>query len=594
MMKQIFKRLLTFSVLGAFCFSMTGVKANAVQEEIQLGFGLKLMSPEEHEASNESTSSKVLNFERSASPLPSSVDLSESPYFPPIGYQGEIGSCVAWTTTYYQYTYEANKLNQIPTTAQNAYSPSWTYNAGNKGEHIAVDYSDCYDILETRGALRMEDCPYNPTLSGYDFSWSTDTEAMVEALNTRSLGNSKETIDTSTDKITSTSDSQLTYIKELLSSGKVLVASTLATTDMANWAMKPIQGSTDVAVYRASVPQEIIGHSITIVGYNDNIKCDVNGNGTIEACEKGAFKVINSWGTQATRPDGKRWANDGWVWVMYDALNSSSANTVNNWEQNETGTRTTVFTPHNGFSYYNDYYYIVVENFEVNLVALVTFTTDYRYNLNWYTNRCSTTTYSSDKENKFIINHDPAEIASPKPYTGTLAFDFGTRDDDIENYLTGYKWFFKMTNDSPGNVRNISYRLVDNRYTHIANAGTVATNVPANSSIAKSITLNMQRGDIDFNGILNSGDAQIMLNHVTGRIVYSNIQNVIGDYNQDGACDLLDVTALNRDLSTKESALFTEYVTKLYADTQKNNSRQAYSANYVSVIEDLYFELTKE
>ena len=38
-------------------------------------------------------------------------------------------------------------------------------------------------------------------------------------------------------------------------------------------------------------------HAVTIVGYDDNKYCDVNGNGIIEECEKGAFNVANSWGT---------------------------------------------------------------------------------------------------------------------------------------------------------------------------------------------------------------------------------------------------------------------------------------------------------
>jgi len=36
---------------------------------------------------------------------------------------------------------------------------------------------------------------------------------------------------------------------------------------------------------------------MSIVGYDDSIWCDINGNGVAEAAEKGAFKVANSWGT---------------------------------------------------------------------------------------------------------------------------------------------------------------------------------------------------------------------------------------------------------------------------------------------------------
>lgn len=35
-------------------------------------------------------------------PLPDSVDLSESKYFPPIGNQGGLGSCATFSTAYYQ------------------------------------------------------------------------------------------------------------------------------------------------------------------------------------------------------------------------------------------------------------------------------------------------------------------------------------------------------------------------------------------------------------------------------------------------------------------------------------------------------------
>jgi len=63
--------------------------------------------------------------------VPTSCDLStnaDKKYLPPIGNQGGIGSCVAWATTYYQYSYAANKLNGINSTSSTAYSPSWTYN----------------------------------------------------------------------------------------------------------------------------------------------------------------------------------------------------------------------------------------------------------------------------------------------------------------------------------------------------------------------------------------------------------------------------------------------------------------------------------
>lgn len=55
---------------------------------------------------------------------------------------------------------------------------------------------------------------------------------------------------------------------------------------------------------------------MTIVGYNDNIWTDINGNNSVDDGEMGALKIANSWG------DG--YANNGFIWLAYDALNDES------------------------------------------------------------------------------------------------------------------------------------------------------------------------------------------------------------------------------------------------------------------------------
>lgn len=46
--------------------------------------------------------------------LPSSVDLSNSVYFPNIRSQGGLGSCAPCSIVYYQFSYEVNRLNSMP------------------------------------------------------------------------------------------------------------------------------------------------------------------------------------------------------------------------------------------------------------------------------------------------------------------------------------------------------------------------------------------------------------------------------------------------------------------------------------------------
>ena len=54
------------------------------------------------------------------------------------------------------------------------------------------------------------------------------------------------------------------------------------------------------------------GHAMTIVGWDDTLKIDIDGNGTVDS--KGAFKVANSWGINGIGTDG------GYFWLAYDAI----------------------------------------------------------------------------------------------------------------------------------------------------------------------------------------------------------------------------------------------------------------------------------
>jgi len=59
------------------------------------------------------------------------------------------------------------------------------------------------------------------------------------------------------------------------------------------------------------------GHFLTIVGYDDTLWIDVNGNGQVDPGERGAFLVANSW--------GPFWGNAGFTWISYDAFLNTSA-----------------------------------------------------------------------------------------------------------------------------------------------------------------------------------------------------------------------------------------------------------------------------
>lgn len=557
LMKRFFKTMISIVLACVFCTSLSD--AMAIENNIypQYGLGCISMTEEEKEMLiHKQQGDARTTVDYSNVVVLDSIDLSTSPYFPPIGNQGAINSCTSWATTYYQFTYEANKLNQITTTMNNAYSPTWTYNLTNNGIDQGSQFDDAYETLKRTGALRLEDCPYNP--NNYSFDWSTDTDAMLEALGTRVVYYNPAMIRPSEDnKITYWGDSQLDEVKRLLCAGKILVVEVSANEGLENWSTKETANGEEAA-YRAFYTGGG-SHMLTVVGYNDSIQCDINGNGSIENFEKGAFKVVNSWGTDATNPYGNAWGNSGWIWVMYDAINNVSASSTTGWENSEPGTRVCIFT-NGGTS--NDFWYIEVANHTVNLAGLLTFTTNHRYDGSILTSRNNTATYSSS--NQYLASGWSSD-ESASSFSGTVVVDYDTLDDDITNYMSNHKWFVRVHNYSDsGNITNVSYKIVDSEGKLIKDLGRIATTVTYSSPVTAYSSLTFRYGDIDYNNFINSADTTSIMAYIVRNIELSNLQKILADYNHDGSVDVLDITAINNSMSAAESAKFSAYIAEEY------------------------------
>jgi len=246
--------------------------------------------------------------------LPRSVDNSELPAFPPIGDQGSWGSCVAFSTTYYQFTYEQNMLRGGVADGGDydvIFSPKWTYNMINNGRDGGSAFRDAYEFLLNQGAAKWAEFPYD----GDYLTWCQNRAVWRNALDYRLSGEGWGMI----------SDGNVTHliddVKTQIANGHVLVVGTYISSwvigsvlnDPSTSADDPYVGQ-DIAIYKAT--PESGGHGMTLVGYNDDIWCDVNGNGVVDGGEGGAFKIANSWSSG--------WGNEGFCWVAYDALGGSS------------------------------------------------------------------------------------------------------------------------------------------------------------------------------------------------------------------------------------------------------------------------------
>lgn len=253
-----------------------------------------------------------------AAALPNFVDNSATRFFPAIGDQGGLGSCQSWAQVYYQFTYTMNKEQGITTTTQNTFSPQWAYNVVAGTDDMVGIYYELYNFMKIQGNVFQSQVPYTEDTSSYSPTediWKTSIRYRLKDYQ------KFDNVGVKGKEITSNSDSDLLAIKTSLSNGDVLTFSTYIN----SFESTKIKTNPDAPENSKYAGQQIAfvlsgkegSHRMTIVGYNDNIWCDINSDNVVDNGEMGAFKIANSWGSD--------WANSGYTWVAYDALNEVSS-----------------------------------------------------------------------------------------------------------------------------------------------------------------------------------------------------------------------------------------------------------------------------
>ncbi len=251
--------------------------------------------------------------------LPSSVDNSVLKYFPPIASQGSFSSCGVFNGTYYAMTYMyalARDLDAKNGGAAFRFSPKWTYNMVNGGDYKNGSwYYWAYEIGQKHGCATMAEFPYNGSTSdpaNYR-AWCMNKTVWRDAINRRfdQYGYVDGT----------NTDAGINQVKQMLVNGYILNLPTY----ISSWQWKTIGNDPSTTADDSYVGKNCVFwvngtsgyHGMTLVGYNDDIWVDINGNGTVDSGEKGAFRIANSWGTG--------WGESGFCWMAYDALKNPSA-----------------------------------------------------------------------------------------------------------------------------------------------------------------------------------------------------------------------------------------------------------------------------
>ena len=262
-----------------------------------------------------------------ADQLPSAVDLRESIHLPPIGNQGALGCCASMAITYTQFTNAYSRyihaldptstFNPSSGKAQYLFSPRFTYNLAGAGTAWV------YEILKEQGTVTQSYSAFTydqyggaqnnamasdwATIDGY---WRLAQNYRIKNYEQIWLNKAPYNFEITTN---TAGIALLEKIKSALDDGNVVVTGGYPS----KWQYTTISG---VGTYGKKGEHAICyskevssgGHQVSIVGYDDEITCKVNG-----VTLKGAFLVANSW--------GKSWQDQGYTWLMYDALNLKSA-----------------------------------------------------------------------------------------------------------------------------------------------------------------------------------------------------------------------------------------------------------------------------
>lgn len=225
--------------------------------------------------------------------LPASVDLSGK--FPPIGDQGEYGTCVTWAVGYNLKTALNGIDNQWSATqlaqTSNQTSPIDLFlaiPASQKGSDCnGTQFESAMDQLITRGGASLATAPYtglgdcSQSPAG---SW-TQEAADNKLVNYRKIADKNNAASMTVDNF-----------KAYLAEGRPIAIGARLGDRFMRWNSSAV---IDYDTYQNPGMQHAY-HAMVLAGYDDN---------------RQAFKIINTWGNS--------WGNTGTIWVDYDFFISS-------------------------------------------------------------------------------------------------------------------------------------------------------------------------------------------------------------------------------------------------------------------------------
>ena len=246
--------------------------------------------------------------------LPAQTDLAN--YAPPVLNQGNKGNCVAISIGYYMRSImEAIRWNltQKDVILKRSFSPFYLYSALKQDNDLnctfGIDAGQALQFLKDVGLPRFSDLP-DLNYCGNDSGVSIDPNSRIlDYVKLFSISDPKASKVMAVKQTLADMSPVVVGIQTTSSLQNLAFTKTLGTRLKASlWELKSFvtKSATDKDRSKLDLSWEAydanalaFGHALCVVGYDDNIL----GKG------KGAFKLINSWGSS--------WGNNGYFWMSY-------------------------------------------------------------------------------------------------------------------------------------------------------------------------------------------------------------------------------------------------------------------------------------
>ena len=408
--------------------------------------------------------------------LPSSADNSSLKYFPPISSQGSLGSCAAFSTVYYQATHNTALARDFDAATGGSGlhgSPKWAYNMANDGKDKGSYISTCMGIMRDHGVTTWQAWPYDSNF----LQWNTNSNVWRHAINLRMSNYYRISYIHWKDR--------LEDVKAVLANGYILGFQSYA--PWSSWERRAVGNDPATSADDSFVGEDISictrsvswGHAMTVVGYNDDIWCDINANGTVDSGEKGAIKIANSWGN---------WSNNGFTWIAYDALSNHTA------VAGFTDPTDRVYGfGYGGYASYSEVYIMkALPVYSPEMTAAFTIKHPERNQMTMYVAKTDTTTTSpgySDKWKGQGLSGDGGAFAfdgSTTECEGNFYLDLTDIEPEIGTEKRYYVGMFDSPSNGLGEIISVSFFDKDDKIIQTITPTANPANFDANAGIANN------------------------------------------------------------------------------------------------------------